>query len=424
MNKIIYLLLFLFLLGAVEVVFSQERLNEFEIEPDGNCPFTIRPGDGEYGFVVIYTTMSDLAFNIPGTKGRLVEDKPDYDDEMQRYILKIKPNDANYKSYTIRIQSKGFRPGEIKDVQVKQKESQCFDVNPKYSSVLEKLARIAVYDKDGNLLVGAVVKDKTTGKVYGSTRYDGTLAINFDNKGESANVIVSHPSYSDTKEITVQAGIHDYKVYLRNYKPSKDSRPSRVSKCKPENFTFEASMRGGTTFGVALDFTVSYFLIGFGADVIVFNRELTSTTSLVNSGYTGNFTKTTTMVLTEFPCSVFIDVGTYFKYFSVSCHVGLLCGTTVNRTSQYDGWGYGFVDGDLDVYWGSYEQRSFTNTTSAKELHLTLTPQIKGYIPVGSNKSSRNKKASGLTLGFGWTLIPALNYYAGFSGSIGVHYRF
>lgn len=420
MNKRILLCSFL-LIQSVTALFSQERLNEFMITPDGKCPFTIRPGDGEYGFVVINTTLSDLRFSIPTAPRRLA--KADFNSEKQQWILTIVPNDNNYKRYRITVNSDGFKQGEI-EVLVKQKESQCFDVNPKYSSVLEKLARIAVYDKDGNLLVGTVVKDKTTGKVYGSTRYDGTLAINFDNKGESANVIVSHPSYSDTKEITVQAGIHDYKVYLRNYKPSKDSRPSRVSKCKPENFTFEASMRGGTTFGVALDFTVSYFLIGFGADVIVFNRELTSTTSLVNSGYTGNFTKTTTMVLTEFPCSVFIDVGTYFKYFSVSCHVGLLCGTTVNRTSQYDGWGYGFVDGDLDVYWGSYEQRSFTNTTSAKELHLTLTPQIKGYIPVGSNKSSRNKKTSGLTLGFGWTLIPALNYYAGFSGSIGVHYRF
>lgn len=421
MNKIKLLIICpLLLISSIGAVFSQEKLNEFVVTQDTNCPFTIRPGHQQYGFVVINTTLSDLQFAIPDAPNRLQNVSHN---STQQYILTIKPNDNHYKTYIITLNSSGFKECEIV-VKVKQEESHCFDVNPKNSSILERLAKITVYDKDNKILVGAEVKNRTTGKVYGSTRYDGTLAINFDNKGESTNVIVSHPSYSDTKEITVQAGVHDYEVYLRNYKPSKDSRPSRVSKCKPENFTFEASMRGGTTFGVALDFTVSYFLIGFGADVIVFNRELTSTTSLVNSGYTGNFTKTTTMVLTEFPCSVFIDVGTYFKYFSVSCHVGLLCGTTVNRTSQYDGWGYGFVDGDLDVYWGSYEQRSFTNTTSAKELHLTLTPQIKGYIPVGSNKSSRNKKASGLTLGFGWTLIPALNYYAGFSGSIGVHYRF
>ena len=234
MNKIIHLLLFFFVLGDVEVVFSQERLNEFEIAPDGNCPFTIRPGDGEYGFVVINTTLSDLRFTIPTAPKRLV--KADFNSEKQQWLLTIVPNDNNYKRYRIALNSDGFKQGEI-EVLVKQKESQCFDVNPKYSSVLEKLAR--------------------------------------------------------------------------NCQPSKDSKPSRVSKCKPENFTFEASMRGGTTFGVALDFTVSYFLIGFGADVIVFNRELTSTTSLVNSGYTGNFTKTTTMVLTEFPCSVFIDVGIF-----------------------------------------------------------------------------------------------------------------
>ena len=419
MNRIKLLLVCMFLLtSSMEVVLAQEKLNEFVITPDGNCPFTIRPGDGEYGFVVIYTTMPDLTFNIPGTKGRLVEDKPDYDDEMQRYILKIKPNDANYKRYTIRIQSKGFRPGEIKDVQVKQKESQCFDVNPKNSSALEKLARITVYDKDNKLLVGAVVTNKTMGKVYGSTRYDGTLAINFENKGETANVIVSHPSYSDTKEITVQAGVHDYKVNLRNYSPPKNTKPPRVRKLKPEKYTMELSAIVGSNLGVALDFTASYFLIGLGVDWMILAPERTITTSLVNSGYTGNFTKTTTMSLSGSRTNVFLDLGAYFKYFSLSCQVGLLCGTTINKTSLYDGWGYGLVDGDLNEYWGSYEHRSFTNTTSDKESHLTITPQVKGYIPVGS------KKTTSLSIGLGYTIIPSLNYYPGLSGSLGIHFRF
>lgn len=197
----------------MEVVLAQEKLNEFEIAPDGNCPFTIRPGDGEYGFVVINTTLSDLHFTIPTAPRRLV--KADFNAEKQQWILTIVPNDNNYKRYRITLNSDGFKQGEI-DVLVKQKDSQCFDVNPKFSSALEKLARITVYDKDNKILVGAVVKSKTTGIVYGSTRYDGTLAINFDNKGETTNVIVSHPSYSDTKEITVQAGVHDYKVYFRS----------------------------------------------------------------------------------------------------------------------------------------------------------------------------------------------------------------
>ena len=170
--------------------------------------------------------------------------------------------------------------------------------------------------------------------------------------------------------------------------------------------------------GGALDFTVSYFLIGLGVDWMLLTSEQTSTTSLVNSGYTGTFTKTTTMTLSGSRTNVFLDLGAYFKYFSFSCQVGLLCGTTINRASQYDGWGYGLVDGDLDEYWGSYEHHTFTNTTSDKELHLTLTPQVKGYIPIGKNKTSS------LSIGLGYTFIPTLNYYQGLSGSVGMHFRF
>lgn len=418
MNRIKLLLVCMFLLtSSMEVVLAQEKLNEFVITPDGNCPFTIRPGDGEFGFVVINTTMSDLTFDIPEAPKRLTVKEPGYDEKKQQYILKIQPNDLKYKSYKIKIYSKGFKPGEI-EVRVKEKESKCFDVNPKQSSALEKLARITVFDKDNKILVGAVVKNKTTGRVYGSTRYDGTLAINFDNKGESANVTVSHPSYSDTKEITVQAGRHDYKVYLRNYSPSKGTKTPRVRKLKPEKFTMELSAIGGSNLGVALDFTASYFLIGLGIDWMILAPEQTVTTPLDNSGYTGTFTKTTTMNLTGSRTNVFFDIGTYFKYFSLSCQVGLLCGTTINRTSLYDGWGYGLVDGDLNEYWGTYEHRSFSNTTSDKETHLTITPQVKGYIPVGS------KKTNSLSIGLGYTIIPTLNYNPGLSGSLGVHFRF
>lgn len=419
MNKIKHLLLFLFLSGFIEALFSQEKLNEFVITPDGNCPFTIRPGDGEYGFIVINTTLSNLRFTIPTAPRRLV--KSDFNSEKQQWILTIVPNDNNYKRYRITVNSGGFKQGEIggeTGVLVKQKESLCFDVNPKYSSALEKLARITVYDKDNKILVGAVVKNKTTGRVYGSTRYDGILVINFENKGETANVIVSHPSYSDTKEITVQAGVHDYKVNLRNYSPPKNTKPPRVRKLKPEKHTMELSAIVGSNLGVALDFTASYFLIGLGVDWMILAPEKTVTTSLVNSGYTGNFAKTTTMSLSGSRTNVFLDLGAYFKYFSLSCQVGLLCGTTINRTSLYDGWGYGLVDGDLNEYWGSYEHRSFTNTTSDKESHLTITPQVKGYIPVGS------KKTTSLSIGLGYTIIPSLNYYPGLSGSLGVHFRF
>ena len=282
----------------------------------------------------------------------------------------------------------------------------------------EKLARITVYDKDSKELVGAEVKNKTTGYVYGTTHSGGIIEVGFDKKGETANVIVSHPSYSDITEILVRAGDHDYKVYLRSYSPPEKSRPSHVWKCKPEKWTMELSAIGGCNFGVALDFTASYFLIGFGVDWMILAPKQTVTTSLVNYGYTGNFTKTSTMSLSGSRTNLFLDIGIYFKYFSLSCQVGLLCGTTINRTSLYDGWGYGLVDGEINEYFGGYRHRAFNTTTSDKELHLTLTPQVKGYIPVGYYKSTS------ILIGLGYTFIPLLNYYPGFSGSLGVHFRF
>lgn len=416
-NKIKHLLVLLFLLGTFETVFSQEKMNNFVITKDSNCPFTIRPGDGEYGFVVVNTALSNLVFAIPNAPKRLVE--ADYNAVKQQWVLKIVPNDGNYKRYKITINAKGFKQGEIDSVEVVSKNSYCFDVNPQNElSPLEKLARITVYDKDNKLLVGAEVKNKANGKVYGSTRFDGTLAINFNKKGETESVIVSHPSYSDKKEIIVQAGVHDYKVYLRNYSPKKNSKPQRVNKLKPEKMTMEIAAIAGSGLGLTMDFTFSYFLVGFGVDWFVLAREKTTTLTLANSGYTGNFTKTLTTVLSGSRTNVFVDLGIYFKYFSLSCQVGMLCGTTVNRTAVYDGWGYGLVDGNLDEYWGNYEQRNFTNTTSDKELHLTLTPQIKGYIPVGRNKTTS------VSLGVGYTFIPTMNYNPGVSGSVGVHFRF
>ena len=187
---------------------------------------------------------------------------------------------------------------------------------------------------------------------------------------------------------------------------------------EPESFTMEIGVIGGTNLGISMDFTASYFLIGLGIDWIMITHEATKTTSLVNSGYTGNFTKETTFSLSSSCTNIFLDLGGYFKYFSVSCQVGLLCGTYVDRTSLYNGSGYGLVDGDLDEYWGSYVSKTLTNSTSDKELHLTLTPQVKGYIPFGRYKDHS------IVLGLGYTFIPTLGYNAGLSGNLGIHFRF
>ena len=106
---------------------AQEKLNGFVIKQDDNCPFTIRPGFGEYGFVLINTTLSDLHFAISVAPRRLVS--ADYNTEKQQWILIIVPNDNNYKKYKITINSKGFKQGEI-EISVKQKESICFDIDP------------------------------------------------------------------------------------------------------------------------------------------------------------------------------------------------------------------------------------------------------------------------------------------------------
>lgn len=187
---------------------------------------------------------------------------------------------------------------------------------------------------------------------------------------------------------------------------------------KPEGFTIELGVIGGTNLGLSLDFTASYFLIGVGVDWIMIRPKRTIITNLVNSGYTGNFTKSTTIKISGSCTNVFLDLGVYFKYFSVSCQIGLLCGTTVDKISLYRGSGYGLIDGDVHRYWGSYKYYDFSDISSRQELHMTLTPQIKGYIPIG------RKKMHSISLGLGYTFVPTLGYNAGFSGNLGIHFRF
>jgi len=203
--------------------FSQDQeLKEFAEPKERTCDDHIFQSFGatmQDGIIVVYSAIQGLNFEILQGKKLLKDQIPDA--KNNRYILVVVPTGGENRSYKLRIRANnyGYIDYDTGPISGGGRASCCIEINPKQSSPLEKLARITVYDKDNKILVSAVVKNKTTGKVYGSTRYDGTLAINFENKGETANVIVSHPSYSDTKEITVQAGVHDYKVYLRNYSP-------------------------------------------------------------------------------------------------------------------------------------------------------------------------------------------------------------
>lgn len=242
--------------------------------------------------------------------------------------------------------------------------------------------------------------------------------IDLDKRISNCRTAIDNANRSQSQTVTPKTQV-PYQSTSSSTSSSSSSTYSRSSNpLKPESFTMELGVIGGTNLGAAIDFTVSYFLIGVGVDWIMITPEKTKTTNLVNSGYTGNFTKQTTYKISGSCTNVFLDLGGYFKYFSVSCQVGLLCGTTIERSSLYNGSGYGLVDGDLNEYWGSYSQRSLTNSTSNKELHLTLTPQIKGYIPFGRGKDYS------ISLGLGYTFIPTLDYYAGLSGNLGFHIRF
>lgn len=164
-------------------------------------------------------------------------------------------------------------------------------------------------------------------------------------------------------------------------------------------------------FGMNLDFSFSYFLVGFGFEGVFNAPKKTTTENLLNYGYTGNFTKTTTTELVG-PMIYYLDLGIRFKYFSLSCQVGLSNGD-VRRTASYEGWGYGLVDGEVNEYWGSYTQQSINKSTTTTEHHLALSPQIKMYLP---------GDGVGFTFGLGYTFIPALYYQVGFTFSAGIYF--
>ena len=288
-------------------------------------------------------------------------------------------------------------------------------------------AKIIVYGKDGKPLEGAKLTNRETGKSE-RTNSDGVGTINFDKEGQTANITVSHFRYSDTKDVVVRVG-DNLRITLFNYNPPTppgNLKPPRVSFFKPELFTFYWDFSGSvnfddtpldissiTNFNTSLGVTFSYFQIGLGVGSIS-PPEQTTSSNLVNAGYTGNFTKTTTTKISNSPLNIFLDLGACFIWFSVSCQVGWLCNATIDRTSLYNGWGYGLVDEDVNEYWGNYEQRSFTNASSSKKSYFTLTPKVKLNLPRG--------ESIGISLGLGYTIIPAMKYYVGLSGCLGIYF--
>ncbi len=422
MNKqlLIFVLACLIIIGCSLKVRSQ-GLQEFAKPEKRQCDNSFYSSFGATtsdGVIVVYSAVKGLVFTILQGADFLIDTI--HDEKNDRYVLIVKPTGGEYLYYTIRVKAPGYdyKQFTTEEILAGGKPSSCWMLNPKTNTVktqIEYVAHITVYGKDGKPLEGAKLTNKKTGKSE-LTNSEGIGRIRFEIEDQVANITISHSSYSDTKNIIVRDGDHQ-KHTLYQYNPS-GALTKRNWKFKPEKFTMEIELIGGTNCGFALDFTASYFLVGFGIDWMIITHEQTTTTNLINSGFTGNFTKVSTMNLSGNRMNLFIDLGLYFKYFSVSCQIGQLK-TTINRTAIYDGWGYGLIDEEMDIneYWGSYVQQSFTKSAENNESYVTLMPQIKGYIPVGKNK------ATSISVGLGYTFIPTLNYYSGLSGSLGIHFR-
>lgn len=259
MNKIKHLLVFLFLLGTFETVFSQEKLNGFVIKQDSNCPFTIRPGDGEFGFVVINTTLSDLNFAIPSAPKRLVA--ADYNTEKQQWILKIVPNDNNYKRYRITINSKGFKQGEI-DVLVKQKESICFDVDPLHEPwktnvmwyIVPGLGQIELGSKPEGY---ATIVGETLllgGGIISSISAKKQLEIMRDVDVSLEDFMAAKSKYNTQKAINITcyvgaAALYGFHIY-RVYHLSKKAKSKRYASLTPTIMSTDESMALGFSLNI------------------------------------------------------------------------------------------------------------------------------------------------------------------------------
>ncbi|MBR1513371.1 MAG: hypothetical protein IJ622_03665 [Bacteroidales bacterium] len=247
----------LLLISSMEVVLAQEKLNEFVITPDGDCPFTIRPGDGEYGFVVINTTLSDLRFTIPTAPRRLA--KADFNSEKQQWILTIVPNDNNYKRYRITLNSDGFKQGEI-DVLVKQKESLCFDVDPLHEPwktnvmwyIVPGLGQIELGSKPEGYAIIAGETLLLGGGVISSISAKKQLEIMRDVDASLEDFMEAKSKYNTRKAINITCyvgaaalyGIHIYRVYHL----SKKEKNKRYASLTPAIMTTDETMAFGLSF--------------------------------------------------------------------------------------------------------------------------------------------------------------------------------
>lgn len=190
-----------------------------------------------------------------------------------------------------------------------------------------------------------------------------------------------------------------------------------LEKDKQSKWSIDASIIAGQAVGAEIDFTVSYFLIGIGADWFVGKTKgLMQKKTLYNSGYTGNFLREKTVSLSGTRTQLFANIGAYFRYVSVGCQVGVLfCQNSLTELS-YSGNGIGIQDEYIDQNWGEYAHYTIDKSIESKNMkYLTVSPVIKGYIPINGTY--------GLTIGAGYTFIPAVSAGAAW-GSVGLQVKF
>lgn len=190
-----------------------------------------------------------------------------------------------------------------------------------------------------------------------------------------------------------------------------------IEKDKQSKWSIDASIIAGQAVGAEIDFTVSYFLIGIGADWFVGKTKgWMQKKTLYNSGYTGNFLREKTVSLSGTRTQLFANIGAYFRYVSVGCQVGVLfCQNSLTELS-YSGNGIGIQDEYIDQKLGEYAHYTLDKSIESKDIkYITVSPVIKGYIPINGTY--------GLTIGAGYTFIPAVSVGAA-RGSVGLQVKF
>ena len=169
---------------------------------------------------------------------------------------------------------------------------------------------------------------------------------------------------------------------------------------KPFGIEFGGQL--GKNLGAEISVSYKHFLLGVGYNTL----------NIVNSGYVGNFKKTTNTTLYA-DDGGFVDLGARFSYFSISCQVGFIPSELFIK-NYYEGSGYGLEDGDLDEFWGEYKYKTIQDTyRTDRSTYITLTPMIKGYIPMFTSY--------GLHFGVGYTFLPTLGRRAGLTGTFGFY---